>query len=200
MWPSESMSDSEQTGREVAYRVFSTEFNQATYTFQESDEDRAPVYALLPTGAAANRVFVIGTLSEAEDVGDETEYWRARIVDPVGVFYVYAGQYQPNAMQRIKEIEPPKYVAITGKPRTYETDSGDINVSLRPEALVTVDEATRNRWIVETAERTIDRIERFDIPGNTYAEMAREEYDVSMDTFTETVVEALEDADSSTDE
>ena len=53
------MSEREQHGRQLAYRVFSSEFNQATYRFQESDDDRAPVYVLLPTGAAANRVFIV---------------------------------------------------------------------------------------------------------------------------------------------
>lgn len=186
------MSGEERRGREVAYRVFSSEFNQATYTFQESDEEQAPIYALLPTGAAANRVFVIGTLSETEDVGDDSEYWRGRIVDPVGTFFLYAGQYQPKAMKTLRETEPPAYVAVPGKPRTYETESGSVNVSLRPESLVVVEESARDRWVVETANRTIERIERFDDPGNEYAEMARSEYDVSMDAMQSIVVEALE--------
>ncbi len=33
------------------------EFNDASYTFKESDDDRAPVYVLLPTGQRDNRVF-----------------------------------------------------------------------------------------------------------------------------------------------
>lgn len=44
--------------REVAVRVFAREFSEATYTFQESDDDRSPVNALLPTGARANRLFI----------------------------------------------------------------------------------------------------------------------------------------------
>jgi RPA family protein len=96
------MSERDDRGREVASRVFSNEFNQATYTFRESDEEQAPVYALLPTGAAANRVFVVGTLTETEDVGDETEYWQGRVVDPVGTYFVYAGQYQREAMKEPK--------------------------------------------------------------------------------------------------
>jgi RPA family protein len=83
--------------REVVHRTFAREFNDATYTFRESDDDRAPVYTLLPTGAKANRVFVVGTLTETEDVGSEDEYWQGRIVDPMGTVFVYAGQYQPEA-------------------------------------------------------------------------------------------------------
>ena len=52
---------------------------------------------LLPTGAKANRIFVVGTLTETEDVGSDDEYWQGRIVDPTGRFFTYAGQYQPEA-------------------------------------------------------------------------------------------------------
>src|SRR6056297_2415883 len=105
--------------REVARRVFAREFNDASYTFKESDDERAPNYALLPTGERANRVFFVGTLTEKEDVGDDSEYWRGRIVDPSGTFFVYAGQYQPEAASMLRELEAPEYVAVAGKPRTY---------------------------------------------------------------------------------
>jgi RPA family protein len=129
--------------REVAQRAFATEFNDATYTFRESDEERAPVYVLLPTGEKANRVFVVGTLTETEDVGSDEEYWQGRIVDPTGTFFVYAGQYQPEAAGMLRETDTPAFVAVVGKPRTYETDDGTTNVSLRPEHLSVVTEADR---------------------------------------------------------
>jgi len=119
--------------REVARRAFAHEYNDASYTFKESDDERAPVYALLPTGERANRVFIVGTLTETEDIGEDSEYWRGRIVDPTGTFFTYAGQYQPEAASALRDIEPPAYVAVVGKPRTFETDDGDVNVSVRPE-------------------------------------------------------------------
>jgi RPA family protein len=180
--------------REVACRVFAREFNDATYTFKESDDDRAPVYVLLPTGQRANRVFVVGTLTETEDVGEDSEYWQGRVVDPNGdTYFTYAGQYQPDAASMLRELEPPEYVAVVGKPRTYETDEGDVNVSIRPESINRVDEATRDRWVVETADRTVERIQAFDGEGvNEYAEMAREEYDRPVATYKRVVEEALE--------
>src|SRR5699024_10593186 len=105
--------------REVARRVFAREFSDGSDTFKESDEERAPVYLLLPTGERANRIFFVGTLTETEDVGSDSEYWQGRVVDPTGTFYVYAGQYQPEAASALREIEPPEYVAVAGKPRTY---------------------------------------------------------------------------------
>ncbi|SFR85605.1 hypothetical protein SAMN05216559_0113 [Halomicrobium zhouii] len=180
--------------REVARRVFADEFNDASYTFKESDDERAPVYVLLPTGERANRIFVVGTLTETEDVGEDSEYWQGRVVDPNGdTFFMYAGQYQPDAASMLRELEPPAYVSVVGKPRTYETDDGEVNVSLRPESISQVDEATRDRWVVETAERTTERIQRYEgDETNEYAEMAREEYDLPVENYRRTVVGALE--------
>ncbi len=195
-----------QLTREVARRVFASEFNDSTYTFKESDDERAPNYALLPTGDRANRVFVVGTLTETEDVGDESEYWRGRVVDPTGTFFVYAGQYQPEAASVLRETEPPAYVAVVGKPRTYEPEEGTINVSVRPETIAVVDDATRDRWVVETAERTLERIEAFEeweaeradpegastASSNEYAQMARERYDSPVENYRRGVIQALE--------
>jgi RPA family protein len=183
--------------REVARRVFAREFNDAGYTFKESDDERAPVYALLPTGERANRVFIVGTLTETEDIGDDSEYWQGRIVDPTGTFYTYAGQYQPEAANALRELEPPAYVAMVGKPRTYETDDGNVNVSVRPESISVVDGDTRDRWVVETADRTLDRIEAFDDDENEYAAMAREQYERFGDAYMDVVSEALESLDES---
>jgi RPA family protein len=181
--------------REVARRVFAQEFNDASYSFKESDDERAPLYLLLPTGERANRVFVVGTLTETEDVGEDSEYWRGRVVDPTGTFFVYAGQYQPDAASVLREAEPPMYVSVVGKPRTYETDDGDVNVSVRPESISLVDAASRDRWVVETAEATLDRVRAFDDEGGEYANMARDEYDLPVGRYQEMVINALETLD-----
>ncbi|WP_299235759.1 RPA family protein [Natronomonas sp.] len=180
--------------REVARRAFAAEFNDATYTFKESDDERAPVYSLLPSGQRANRVFVVATLTETEDVGEDSEYWRGRIVDPTGTFFAYAGQYQPEATAVLREVETPAYVAVVGKPRSYETDEGETNVSLRPESITVVDDATRNRWVVETADRTLGRIEGFD-GADEYAAMAQTQYDPDLSVYRDQVIAALEDVE-----
>jgi RPA family protein len=188
---------SQAPSREVARRVFAREFNDASHTFKESEDERAPVYLLLPTGERANRVFLVGTLTEKEDVGEGDEYWRGRIVDPTGTFFVYAGQYQPDAAATLRDLEPPAYVAVVGKPRTYETDDGSVNVSVRPESITTVDATTRDRWVAETAARTIERVATFEDEGDEYARMARDEYDLSVDEYREIALTALEGLDDS---
>jgi RPA family protein len=189
--------------REVARRVFAREFNDAGYTFKESDDERAPVYLLLPTGERTNRILVVGTLTETEDVGEDSEYWRGRVVDPTGTFFVYAGQYQPEAANVLREADTPSYVAVVGKPRTYETDEGDVNVAVRPESITTVDAATRDRWVTETATRTIERIEAATADSEAvkeYVRMASEQYDLPPENYREAVVAALEELDESESE
>jgi RPA family protein len=198
------------SGREVAQRTFATEFGDATYGFQESDEDRAPKYQLLPTGERANRVFAVGTLTETEDIGSESEYWQAKVVDPTGTFFVYAGQYQPKAMAFLRDADAPEYVAVVGKPNTYETENEDgemeTYVSIRPEEIRSVDEVTRDRWVAETAEQTLERVEAFlahsgeleeadaDVDPEAMApefERARREYGSDVSSYHEAATDAL---------
>ena len=145
--------------REVAYRLFAAEFDDADFSYSESDEERAPDYVVTPTGARVNRVFLVGVLTEVETVSED--YLRARIVDPSGPFVVYAGQYQPEALAFLEGAETPAFVAVTGKARTYQPDDSDqVYTSVRPESISEVDAATRDRWVVQTAEQTIDRVAR----------------------------------------
>ncbi|WP_115862903.1 hypothetical protein [Halorussus litoreus] len=157
---SESDSDSGQGGagrREVAWRVFAAEYDDADFDYSESDEERAPNYVVTPTGARVNRLFVVGVLTEVEQVSDEV--LRGRVVDPTGAFVLYAGQYQPDEMAFLEAADPPMFVAVTGKARTFQPDDSDrVFTSIRPESINEVDAGTRDRWVVQTAEQTLDRV------------------------------------------
>ncbi len=156
------MSESDQGGagrREVAYRLFASEFDDADFSYSESDEERAPNYVVTPTGARVNRLFLVGVLTEIETVSED--YLRARVVDPTGPFVVYAGQYQPDALAFLERADPPLFVAVTGKARTYQPEDTDtVYTSVRPESISEVDADTRDRWVVGTAEQTVDRVAR----------------------------------------
>lgn len=189
---------SSEQQRQVARRVFASEYNDATHLFKESDDEMAPKYALLPTGVRANRVFVVGTVTETNDVGNEQEYWQARVVDSTGTFFVYAGQYQPDAAAYFRELEPPEYAAVVGKPRTFETDDGDLRVTMRPEHVTTVTQRVRNNWVVETGLRTLDRIEEFEQTdfGSDMAppdlQLAADQYDTDVSGYRSDIREAVE--------
>ncbi|QLH79166.1 hypothetical protein HZS55_18540 [Halosimplex rubrum] len=155
------MSGSEDQGgagrREVAYRLFAAEFEDADFSYSESDEERAPNYVVSPTGGRVNRLFVVGVLTEVENASEDV--LRARIVDPTGAFVVYAGQYQPEAQAFFDKAQPPMFVAVTGKARTFQPDDSDVTyTSIRPENVNEVDAETRDRWTVGTARQTLDRV------------------------------------------
>ncbi|WP_247004936.1 hypothetical protein [Halosolutus gelatinilyticus] len=172
--------DEEIPGREIAYRLFAAEYDDASLSYAESDEERAPNYVITPTGARLNRLFAVGTLTEVTAVNDEM--LRARVVDPTGAFVVYAGQYQPDELAALEQLEPPVFVAVTGKARTYQPDDSDrVYTSIRPESIAPVDADTRDRWVVSAAEQTLDRI-------GTYAGVA--ERDASDDALTAALREA----------
>jgi len=143
--------------REVAHRLFAAEYDDANYSYSESDEERAPNYVVTPTGARVNRLFAVGVLTEVEQVNDEM--LRGRVVDPTGAFVLYAGQYEPDEQATLERTEPPAFVAVTGKANTFEPEDGDrIYTSIRPESINTVDAETRDRWTVQAAEQTVARV------------------------------------------
>ena len=144
--------------REVAHRVFAAEFNSSRVEVKGTDE-KAPSYLVSPLGAKMNRVFLCGVLTEVENRAQDGEMWRARVSDPTGVFTVYAGQYQPEAAAILAGLNPPQYVAVVGKCRTYEPEPGSVFVSVRPETITVIDEQIRNQWVFETAKHTRDRIQ-----------------------------------------
>lgn len=159
--------------REVAQRVFAKEFNDSTFSIDSKAEPsgqpeaHAPNFLVTPAGAKVNRLFVVGVVTEVDNIGTENDLWRARVVDPTGAFVVYAGQYQPEAAIFLSTIEVPSFVSVVGKARVYEPEDGSVFVSIRPEEINIVDAAVRDRWIVDTAELTLDRIDAFSMALST---------------------------------
>ncbi|MBP2250730.1 RPA family protein [Halarchaeum solikamskense] len=150
----------ERPSREVAWRLFAAEFDDADYQYAESDEERAPNYVVTPTGARVNRLFAVGVLTSVEQVNEDVV--RARVVDPTGAFVVYAGQYQPDALASLENADVPSFVAVTGKARTFSPeDSEQVYTSIRPESVNAVTSETRDRWVVTAAERTLARVSTF---------------------------------------
>ncbi len=145
--------------REVAWRLFASEYNDATLEM-DGIGDRAPSYVVTPLGAKVNRVFVVGVITDIENVGTDMQpMWRARVADPTGTFHVYAGQYQPEAAATLSKLKPPLFGAIVGKSRVYSPDAGTVYTSIRPERIKAVDEAVRDYWILEACRSLRKRLD-----------------------------------------
>ena len=143
--------------REPAWRIFAGEYNDSTVEIKGSGE-KTPSYVVTPLGSKVNRLFVIGVLTDVENVSEGGEFLRAHISDPTGVFTLYSGQYQPDATGQLLNIEVPAFVAVIGKARTYEPEEGALYVSIRPEVVREVNAEARDRWIIETCMQTKHRI------------------------------------------
>jgi RPA family protein len=145
--------------REVAWRIFASEYNSSIHV-ETGTGERAPSYVITPLGAKVNRLFVVGVVTDVENIGTDTEpMWRARLSDPTGVFFISAGQYQPEAAQILSKIKPPKFVAVIGKSRTYSPEEGVIYVSIRPEIIKEVNSELRDYWILDACRNLKKRLE-----------------------------------------
>lgn len=172
--------------REVAHRVFAKELKDSNLQFKEGDDQFSPVYLITPTGAQVNRILLIGTVTELDNIGSDNDYFRARINDPTGSIFVYAGQYQPEAMEVLRGIQPPAFVAIVGKPSVFETEDGTKITSIRVESAALVDKATRDTWIKETVELTSERI------AGAVNPMAVEHYGDDLTVYKEMLIKIAE--------
>ena len=147
--------------REQAWRIFASEYNDSKIEIKGEGE-MVPSYIITPLGAKINRLFIIGVLTDVENVTDSGEFVRAHVSDPTGVFTLYSGQYQQDITNELTNIEVPAYVAVIGKIRTYVPEDGEeMYTSIRPERIIEVNAETRDQWIVETCESTKHRIESY---------------------------------------
>jgi RPA family protein len=178
--------------REPARRVFAGELRECRYQFRDGDDEKSPTFVLLPSGQRCNRVFLVGTLTEKQRQGDQNIFYRGRVVDPTGTFFVMAGSYQPEAMQQLAKIDTPAFVAVVGKPNIYQTPDGAYLVSVRVESITIVDRETRDLWVLDAAHSTLDRIDALAQGTAPDAPRIKEQYP-SLDpaTFRKMAYEAL---------
>jgi len=162
--------------REPARRIFAAELRECRYQFKEGDDEKSPTFVLLPTGERCNRLFIVGTLTEKQRQGDQNIFYRGRVVDPTGTFFIMAGSYQPEAMQQLAKVDTPAFVAVIGKPNLYQTPDGAFLVSVRVESITVVDKETRDLWVLDTAARTLDRIELMATGQSVDCVKAKEQY------------------------
>jgi hypothetical protein len=144
--------------RQTAWRIFAGEFNDSNVEIKGEGE-MTPSFVVTPLGAKVNRLFVIGVLTDVENISQEGELVRAHISDPTGVFTIYSGQYQKDVTDALTNIDVPTFVAVIGKAKTYTPEEGMIYVSIRPERILEVSADIRDKWIYETCKNTKDRVE-----------------------------------------
>jgi len=178
--------------REPARRVFASELRECRYQFKDGDDEKSPTFVLLPTGERSNRIFIVGTLTEKTRQGEQNIFYRGRVVDPTGTFFVMAGSYQPEAMQQLAKIEPPQFVSVVGKPNLYQKPDGSFMNSVRIESITVVDKDTRDLWVLDAAKQTLDRVDAFMAGTAPDVIKAKEQYpDIDPAVFRKIAYDAL---------
>ncbi len=181
--------------REAAKRMFAPEFRATAVTrkFDEHDE-KAPTFAITPTGECASRIFVVGVMTTKEKrEGANGIYYTARVNDTTGDHHLSVGQYQPEALHQIAQINVPEFVAVIGKPNVYKTDEGNTLTSIRVEEIVPVDKATRDMWVLDTARATLDRIKRMETETSEWVTEVKTLYNTpSMRPYHNAVMKAID--------
>ncbi|MGZ4865173.1 MAG: hypothetical protein ACXV5H_03055 [Halobacteriota archaeon] len=146
---------------EPAWRIFANEFNKSTLQLKEEGES-GPAYVISPTGAKINRMFVVGVLTEVENVRENVDLWRARVADPTGSFMLYAGKHQSEGAAFLANADVPQFVAVLGRARLYTRADTSVT-SIWSNQISSTTETVRNNWVITTAERTLDRLEALKI-------------------------------------
>ena len=153
-----------QYKREPAIRLFAQELSMTTIAVSKDQGDKpdrfAPSYSYSPSGARINRVFIVGTLTEIDEIGGDSNFIKGRLVDATGAINIMAGQYQPEVSGFLRRLSDklPAFVAIVGKPNIYKPKDGGSYTSIRPESVQIVDMKAFEMFTAEAAKRTVERI------------------------------------------
>lgn len=175
--------------REPAKRIFASELRETRLQFKDGEDEKSPVYVMLPTGERCNRIFFCGQMTQKERKGDENPFYTARVTDPTGIFFINAGSYQQEAMLKISQIEAGAYVSVVGKPIVRETPDGSVFVSVRVENISETDIETTKIWVDDAAEATLNRLDKFGETDDSVK--ANEFYNTNKNVFRKMAYESL---------
>ena len=149
--------------RELAWRVFSGEYNDSTLEIKGVGEKTAS-HIITPLGGNLNRLYIVGVLTDVENVSEGGEFVRAHISDPTGVFTIYSGQFQQEATDQLLNIDVPAFTNTLALLATNMTDKdtaiGNISANLPPGS---EGGGTFVKTSNETSEKSLESIEQKDL-------------------------------------
>ena len=177
--------------RQISNYLFAKEIRATNiqYAVENKDSQFTSMHSVTPTGQDIGRVFICGTLTEVEDIGNDNPYYKGRLVDPTGAISIYAGNYQPDALKAMEEVDTPTYIAVIGKVSMFQTEDGTNIPSIRPESITEIDEDTIRTWTFMAAKNLIEHMTGTD--GEKAKEMATEAYGNVTEEYKTMAMDAL---------
>jgi len=171
--------------------MLTDELRKCDLSFQDGTDQFAVTHVVSPTGEDIHRVLIIGAVTEKEDIGSDTEYWRLRIVDPTGSILAYAGQYQPEASLQAAQLDVPQYVAVSGKLRLYTTEDSTVITSISAEKIIPVTRLEKDQYLYFAARNLLVRLIEPDVNKES-VKMANEHYEVDKTAYFKMAKDTLE--------
>jgi hypothetical protein len=137
-----------------ACRVFFDEFLMSDFFVQE---DGMP-FLVTPTGAKCNRLFGVGEIREVTRRG---KIFRVTLNDSTASLNIYTSKgIERGGITNAHEAERRCFIAFLGKVRMRAGAGTGKRAIILAEEVRAAEERERNGWILNTAWRTIERIER----------------------------------------
>ncbi|MBE0517066.1 MAG: hypothetical protein IBX41_06720 [Methanophagales archaeon] len=136
-----------------ACRMFFDEFLMSDFFVQE---DGMP-FLVTPTGAKCNRLFGVGEVREVEKRG---KIFRVTINDSTASLNIYTNKgIERGRIINANEDEKGTFITFLGTVRLREGVGTGKRAIILAEEVRAAEERERNGWILNTAWRTIERIE-----------------------------------------
>lgn len=134
-------------------RVFFEEFLQSDFFIQED----GMTFLVTPTGARCKRLLGIGEVQEVEIRGNIA---RIKVDDSTATLNIYTNKaIHVEGVKKTKAGEEKTFLAFLGNVRVRAGAGARKRNILLAEEVGTVDERVRADWVLNTAWRTMERIE-----------------------------------------
>lgn len=138
---------------EAARRVFAAEYQRSSACSSSAGDPDDGV--LTPTGLCCRTVFVAGALTEVQDDGKGLFF--GRLSDGTGVYELACFGPHPALTRAVEHLSLPAFVTVIGR-AMLPAQEGRLPF-IRPEEITPVSRATRDLWVICTAEETTKRLE-----------------------------------------
>jgi RPA family protein len=134
-------------------RVFFDEFLKSDFILQEDGS----TFLVTPTGARCKELFGVGEVEEVEARGN---IFRLKLNDLTATLSLYASRrILGDDITAHKERKRRTFIAFRGTVHIRERAGARTKIMLLAEEVGTVEERVRNGWILNTARRTMERID-----------------------------------------
>ena len=101
------------------------------------------------SGARVFRTLVAGVMMDRIPLkSGEKPLYKLRISDPTGGIDILVGQYDPELLPLVEEMDCPSFVTLIGKVRTHTDMDGNESITIKPESLSVCTREERDHWLL----------------------------------------------------